>query len=237
MRCSKAQSYLSQELDEQLPADVIGDLDRHLDVCSDCREYRADLVLGQRLLTAAEPELPENFDWKLQLRLNQALRESAGEHLFPWQEEEKASRWGFLRGFGTAVPVGLAAVLALAMMLGPQVADGPGIVVPSLTPAGSVAHSTGADETRRTIYGGNIFGSPVQTVSGNGGVFGAPQGSVLMSPGWDENQVSPTGAILYLQSEARRLRTENFQLRREIQEMQTRLDTVPDAALDLQESR
>lgn len=234
MRCSKAQSYLSQELDEQLPADVTGDLDRHLDTCAACREYRADLAVGQRLLAAAEPELPDNFEWKLQLRLNQALRESAGEHLFPWQEEEQATRWAFLRSFGAAAAVGLAAVLALAVFMGPQGIGLPvdtGPVAVTTAPAGRIVSGTGLDEgDRRGIYTGNIFQGP-RAVS-----YGARQGN-LLGGNWS-NPVRDDGlTILHLQNEVRRLRTENFQQRQELEALETRLDTVPGASLDLQESR
>ena len=62
MRCAKAREHLSHQRDEQLGPDQIGDLDRHLDGCTDCREYQADLVLASRLISATEPELPENFE-------------------------------------------------------------------------------------------------------------------------------------------------------------------------------
>jgi len=236
MRCSKAQSYLSQELDEQLPADVTGDLDRHLDACAACRAYREDLALGQRLLAVSEPELPDNFEWKLQLRLNRALRESAGEHLFPWQQEEKATRWRFLQGFGAATAVGLAAVLALAMVIGPQAISLPGLDVSGA--AGPVARESTWDGNDRTeLYLGNIFagrGVPVST--GNGG-FGQRQSSPLLDRNWAGGFLEEDRTILHLQSENRRLRTMVFQQRRDLQSLQTRLDTVPGAALDLQESR
>jgi hypothetical protein len=240
MRCSKAQSYLSRELDEQLPADVVGDLDRHLDGCAGCREYRADLALGQRLLAASEPELPENFEWKLQLRLNQALRESAGEHLFPWQEEERPARWAFLRSFGTSAAVGLAAVLAVAMVVGPAgvpVGDGPRDLAGS--PVAEAAGTATGDDSRRSLYGRPDFGSSDRrVVSGGGGFFGAPQGSPLTNQGWSAGDAdNASRAILYLQNEARRLRTENFHLQRELEKLQSRLDTIPAPALDLQETR
>ena len=50
MRCNKAQEYLSLEIDGLLPPDSLHELDRHLETCDDCLEYRADLQLGQRLL-------------------------------------------------------------------------------------------------------------------------------------------------------------------------------------------
>jgi len=118
MRCAKAREYLSHQMDEQLSPDQIGDLDRHLDGCSDCREYQADLALGSRLISATEPELPANFEWKLQLKLNQTMQQAAGEAAFPWQEENP-DRWRWLRNFGAAAAVGMAVVLALAVFFEP----------------------------------------------------------------------------------------------------------------------
>ena len=68
MRCNKAREFVSQELDAILPPDATGRLRDHLDACADCREYREDLLVGQRLFAATEPTLSENFEWKLQLR-------------------------------------------------------------------------------------------------------------------------------------------------------------------------
>ena len=118
MRCGKAREYVSQELDGALPPDATGKLRDHLDTCGDCREYRDDVLLSQRLLAATEPQLPDNFEWKLQLKLNQAIQQTAGETRYPWHEEV-GDRWAWLRNFGAATAVGLAAVLALAMFFGP----------------------------------------------------------------------------------------------------------------------
>ena len=71
MRCQKIREYISQEMDELLPPAVTGELTSHLDSCADCREYREDLLLGRRAILATTPELSDNFEWKLQLKLNQ----------------------------------------------------------------------------------------------------------------------------------------------------------------------
>ena len=91
MRCSKARDYVSQEIDAILPPDATGKLRDHLDSCADCQQFHEDLLMGQRLLAATEPELPENFEWKLQLKLNQALQQSAGESHYTWSDERVAS--------------------------------------------------------------------------------------------------------------------------------------------------
>ena len=120
MRCSKARDYLSRDLDGLLPPDATVGLRDHVDVCESCRSFREDLVAGRRLLAATEPRLPDNFDWKLQLRLNQALQQRAGETAYPWQEEPASRRGYWLPAFGAAASVGLAAVLAVAVFMGPQ---------------------------------------------------------------------------------------------------------------------
>ena len=104
MRCNKAREYLSLEIDGVQPPDSLQELQQHLDSCADCLEYREDLLLGQRLLAATEPELPENFEWKLRLKLNQTIREAAGRADYPWQEE-RVDRWRWFRNFGSAAAV------------------------------------------------------------------------------------------------------------------------------------
>ncbi len=236
MRCSKAQSYLSQALDEHLPADVTLDLDRHLDDCADCRVYREDLVLGQRLLAASEPELPENFEWKLQLRLNQALREAAGENLFPWTEDAAPDRWAFLRNFGAATAVGLAAVLALAMVLGPD--GGTTQPAPSGWNEGAPLAAGGVlDGSRTELYTRSMFGGPGRTVATGGGALGFRQRSPLLDSGWSGGLLQDGQTILRLRDENRRLRTMLFQKGRELETMQSHLDTVQSGSLDLEEAR
>ena len=113
MKCNNAQECLSLKIDGVLPAEKTGELEFHLKECTDCREFYDDLLLGMRMLAATEPQLPDNFDWKLQLKLNQALKGTVGEAAYPW-EEKQSSRLRWFQNFGAAAAVGLAAVLALA---------------------------------------------------------------------------------------------------------------------------
>ena len=119
MRCHKAKGYISQEMDEHLPPDVTVNLTGHLDSCTDCRQFREDLLLGRRAMSATAPELPDNFEWKLQLKLNQTLQRTAGETAFPWTETDQ-DKWRWARNFGAAAAIGMAAVLALAVFIGPE---------------------------------------------------------------------------------------------------------------------
>ena len=237
MRCSKAKEFLSRHLDDQLPPAQTGELDRHLDGCGDCRKYREDLRIGQRLLAATEPELPENFDWKLQLRLNQTLREAAGDAVFPWEETPTVDRWAFLRSFGGATAAGMAAVLALAMFIGPPVMPRGAALLAGGGVAPTMESRSWESSDRLPLYSqqprGSLFNrstSGLQTVSGGAGTGTWRLGSV--EP-WVERGRVDGQTIL-------RLRMENQQLRRAVhrlQIMQTRLDTTEVEPLDLPNNR
>jgi len=121
MNCRKARQWISLERDGQLEHRHVSALQGHLAGCQDCQEYRRDLDLGLRMLAATEPELPETFDWKLQLRLNQTLREAAGARSYPWDEREAGWR-SWLGRAGLSAALGLAAVLAVAMLAPNQLA-------------------------------------------------------------------------------------------------------------------
>jgi hypothetical protein len=114
MKCSRIREWISQEMDGQLAPRHVASLQDHLETCRDCREYRSDLQVGMRMLKATEPELPENFDWKLQLGLNRALREAAQEQ-HPWPQAGGSWR-SWLGRASVAAACGLAAVLTVAMV-------------------------------------------------------------------------------------------------------------------------
>ena len=87
MFCYSARKMISLEIDDLLPAEKTANLERHLDGCLECQQYRADLGIGSRILRATTPELPENFNWKLQLKLGHALQEAAADGRDPWGEK------------------------------------------------------------------------------------------------------------------------------------------------------
>ncbi len=115
MNCRKARQWISLERDGQLQPQHVVALQTHLESCTGCQEYRSELTLGLRMLAATEPRLPETFDWKLQLRLSQALREAARETAYPWPEESAGWR-PWLGRAGLSAALGLAAVLAVAVI-------------------------------------------------------------------------------------------------------------------------
>lgn len=232
MRCNKAREYLSNDLDAQLPPDVAGSLREHLDACTACREHQEDLLVGRRLLAATAPELPENFDWKLQLRLNQALRQRAGETAYPWDEPLR-DRWQFVRNFTTAAAVGMAAVLAVALFLNPA-----GMRTPSGGGAQPAATAVAAGRTDRLPLQINsrvagFGGTTVQGVSRVGQRLVAD--GAALDRGWSGNRLEDLQTIQRLRTNNERLTRTLVQYQREIRRLQAQLDTTGMRALDLQE--
>jgi len=241
MRCHKAKECISLEMDEHLPPDVTVNLTEHLDSCAGCREFRDDLILGRRAMLATTPELPDNFEWKLQLKLNQTLQRTAGETAYPWGEPDH-DRWRWFRNFGAAAAMGMAAVLALAMFLGPEntfVGTGPDSG--GGTPTGVAQSTTGGagdsdrlplfvDQSRR----GGLYGvgsqrpvsSAGQPRSGNGGLF---------SRGWSGHNSEDLRTIDRLRLQNGLLSRDLYQQQKLIQGMRAQLDTTDANALDLEQ--
>lgn len=125
MKCNKAQQWLSLEMDGRLTPEHVPLLQQHLTACDTCRSYRDELLISRRLLRATTQALPESFDWKLQLRLNRALREAAGQASYPMSQPAATWRRWFARA-GASATLGLAAVLALALVLPSKMVAPPG---------------------------------------------------------------------------------------------------------------
>ncbi len=234
MRCSKAREYISQELDTVLAPDATGSLRDHLDACADCREYREDLVLGHRMLAATEPELPENFAWKLQLKLNQALQQTAGEARYPWQEDQGADRWIWLRNFGAATAVGLAAVLALAMVFGPMGPENNGTPMASLSSSSQVAGQT--TDRRPLFQPGNrgLYRSTGQQMVSTGGSVATGGRGAYLDRSWSGTRTEDLKTISRLWVENQRLNRMLLHYQQENRMIKARLDTSGVQALDLQ---
>ncbi len=236
MRCTKAMEYISLDLDGQLPPDHAAGLTRHLDECADCRTYREDLQTAGRLLAASEPQLSENFEWRLQLRLNQTLAEAAARELHPWQDR-RTDRAAWWRNFAAAASVGMAAVLAVAVMTGPRapstaaVGDGPvaAHVATPVVPAG--------DRLELEAVRGFGYGAGQRSVSSGMGGQRPSQRPGLLGPGWSYQSIEDLRNISRIQAENRQLRTQVFQLQRQLQGMQSQLDTTAVPSLDLPEGQ
>ena len=149
MFCTKARNWINLERDGQLPADKTVPLEKHLDSCAECRAYRDDLALASRLLAATAEQPADNFDWKLQLRLNQTLREAAGDGTTPWQTPRRNSlRW--LRGFAVSSAAGLAASIAFILLVMPAQQQNSRYRTTALdpVPAASVSRSIESPDSR-----------------------------------------------------------------------------------------
>jgi len=227
MRCNKAQEYLGLELDGVLPPEATGKLTSHLDSCGECREFRADLLMGRRILKATEPELPDNFDWKLQLRLNQAIKETAGEVAYPW-EENPVDRWRWLRNFGSAAAVGMAAVLALAIFTGPNEQ------MPLPAAYEQTVSFQGTD--RLPLQQQFNFGTGLTRQVSGGSAFSQPSGRNLqVDRGWSGQQMNDLRTIKNLREKNRRLSTMLYQSQRQNIWMRAQLDTSLGNTLNLGE--
>jgi len=240
MRCRQAEDYVGQELDGVLAPEITGELREHLDLCGKCQEYRNDLLLGQRLLAATEPELPENFDWRLQLKLNQLLQETVGEHHYPWHEQGH-DRLGWWRNFSAATAVGMAAVLALAMLVGPfglTVTGQHGPQVASENGSNTLAANDSQD--RRPLVqprSAGLSGFGVQHVS-SARSRKAERWNVSNHPGvWSQGEPEDQLTIWRLRIENQRLQQVLLESQRRNALMCARLDTAGTHALHLQHDR
>lgn len=239
MRCTKTREYISLDLDGQLPPDRAAGLTRHLDDCAECRGYREDLVAGRRLLAAGEPQLSENFEWRLQLRLNQTLAQAAAQALHPWQDE-RAVRGAWWRNFSAAAAVGMAAVLAVAMLVGPRAPQtvAPGAGAP-FAAAGRPA--PGGDRLDLDARAGGWSGLGAvpgqrQVSSGQGAAL-LGERPAWLNRGWSYRSVDDLRNLTRIEQENRQLRTQLNQMQRQLRGMQTQLDTARTPALDLPEGR
>ncbi len=238
MRCSKARQYLSLAIDEQLPPAETRELDEHLDRCGECREYRNDLMVGRRLLSATGPTLSDNFDWRLQLKLTQTLQQAVGETAYPWHDVP-APRRGWIDNFTTSAAMGLAAVLALAMFLGPvaQTPSGGRVDNRSVAPSTS-GSSTVTDRlplTRETFR--NPFAGPrgiQQSVSQSGGLMNSGRNSFSLDRGWSGSHVADLVKIKELQDRNRQLNNQIYHYQKRISILREQLDSPDSNALDLE---
>lgn len=244
MRCTKAREWLSLDLDGQIPPDKTISLEEHLAHCVECRLYHADLQLGSRLLQATEPELPDNFEWRLQLKLNQTLQKMAHQATLPWDESARAS-WRWLRNFGLSAAGGLAIAAALAFLLVPQLAGtGARLTgnldrVPVTTQGAKQDLAATGDLTRRplipTTQRWNSAPSWQSVSQGTGIGLLNPDRSELLS-GWSSNSLNDLRTITTLRDENERLRTRLTQANRDLVLLQRQLDTLRSKQVDQESS-
>jgi hypothetical protein len=235
MKCNKAQEWMSLEMDGRLTPEHVPLLQQHLTACGACRGYRDELLVSRRLLRATTPTLPESFDWKLQLRLNRALREAAGQASYPLTQPAATWRRWFARA-GVSATLGLAAVLALALFLPSMVVAPPGgetvVASQQLTQRLPMQATPPAapifDTTRRPLDAGF-------TMNRNTGGLGLQQSvssSGLGRTFWSGANERDLLRIRQLEQELEAMRRRLQARERQVMVLQARLDSLTAPAVD-----
>ncbi len=231
MRCGKARTLINLELDGVLPPEQTPSLDEHLARCGDCRAHREELELGGRMIRATAEEPSDAFEWKLQLRLNRALQEAAGEGV-PWDEPADRPWFGWLRSFGLSAAAGLAFVVVMTTWVLPDLGMGPAAPGGTLADAGSrpaVSDRLSLQpETRIFDFKGSRGGAGPATV-GTGAFLGS-------EPEWLSDAPDSRRTISVLEEEVRRLRTQLVELRTENEHLKALLVDGGMEYLDLEDS-
>ncbi len=240
MNCRKARQWISLERDGQLDPQHVTALQGHLQRCTDCQEYRSELGLGLRMLAATEPQLPETFDWKLQLRLSQALREAAREKAYPWPEESAGWR-PWLGRAGLSAALGLAAVLAVAVVAPDRMAPVLGGEQVQVSVAAQSARlplqddpgaETLDDATRRPLDARLAGGLSRLAGAGGPDLQRRVSGAALRQPSWSGDRDQDLLRILRLEQDLEALRRRLAARDRTIQTLQARLDSLTAQTVD-----
>ncbi len=225
MLCFTSRKLINQEMDGLLPARKLRSLEEHVGRCTACAGYRGDLERGRRLLRATTAEPSESFEWTLQLKLNRAMKEAAGNGI-PWEEPSRGPA-DWLRSFAFSSLAGVAVAVAFAIWVMPHTVGSPsatgeyqiaetvadGSVSPVTLSAGdSDRRSLNQPRYRTLLPGAGGFG---QTVSG--GRVTRP--NLLDRSGWVPSTWS--GADIEDLTAIANLRDENGRLRFMLQQMQS----------------
>lgn len=142
MRCNKAREFISDALDARLDEGRGLELSAHLDGCVDCSRHQSVLERTRPLLSEDLREPSENFDWKVQLKIQQALREKAAP-------ADAALGWNFWRpALSSATGVALVVLVGGGLLLGrPSLpGSGPELVASPLQPVHSAGRAAPAQE-------------------------------------------------------------------------------------------
>jgi len=240
MNCRKARQWISLERDRQLEPHHVASLQEHLERCEDCQGYRSELALGLRMLAATEPQLPETFDWKLQLRLSQALREAAREKAYPWPQESAGWR-PWLGRAGLSAALGLAAVLVVAVVapdrvapvLGGQQAPVTAAAQSARLPLQASADTDVLDDATRRPLDAHLSGG-LSRLAGAGGadLQRRVNGAALRQSPWSGARDQDLLRILRLEQDLGALRRRLAARDRTIQTLQARLDSLTAQTVD-----
>ncbi len=253
MLCRRARDWISLSLDGMLPPDRTVALLAHLERCAGCRAWREELQLGQRLLAATTPRLSENFEWRLQLKLNQTLQEAARAATSPFAAAEPGWRRWF-QGAALASVGGVAVVVAISLFLLPPRHTAPtflalpaaapvvvapaggtedAAVEPAVVATGTVT-ATAGDPTRTSLRPGARALTPAA-----GGVgrevdlrFPATPGGLFGREGWSGGNVDDLRTIIHLREQNRRLRDALTQAQRDAGLLRAQMESRRTAAED-----
>lgn len=120
MRCHNAKSLISRSFDEPIKEFDRSQLEDHLQSCQDCATHLQVLDRGRELLHAGTQVAPsENFEWKVQLGIQKAMRDAARER---YSISPRPAFWRPVLGGA----LGMAAlVLVLGVSILPRLQSGP----------------------------------------------------------------------------------------------------------------
>lgn len=253
MLCRRARDWISLSLDGMLPPDRTVALLAHLEKCAGCRAWREELQLGQRLLAATTPRLSENFEWRLQLKLNQTLQEAARAATSPFATPDPGwRRW--IQGAALASVGGVGVVVAISLFLLPPRGPAPTFLATPAAPstiatvaggraqvvaqetvpeAGSVT-ATAGDPSRISLQPG--AGSPLPAGGGIGREAGlrfqtTPAG-LFGREGWSGGNVDDLRTIIHLREQNRRLRDALTQAQRDAGLLRAQMESRRAASAD-----
>ena len=149
LRCSRAREWVGLSMDEELDEVQRVRLAAHLADCPDCRRHESILRQGREALRGQMAEPSENFEWKVQLGIQRALRERAAG-----AEAPRASFWR--PALASAAAVALLVVGAGALWLG---AEGPAVPGTGPVPASpTLARTSGDTEPAQPDLSGGVRG-------------------------------------------------------------------------------
>jgi hypothetical protein len=161
--CRRARSWISRALDDDLGETERVRLSEHIGACTECRRHQEVLEQGRRWMQAAEAEPSENFEWKVQLGIQKALRERAAEG-------SDGAVVGGVPSFWRPALASAAAVAVLVVMVGTWVLSGSEGPVPPTSgsgtgpadPIGGVARTTAPVSDDEPDLSGAVPGTPFE---------------------------------------------------------------------------
>ena len=253
MLCRRARDWISLSMDGMLPPDRTVALLAHLERCAGCRAWREEVQLGQRLLAATAPRLSDNFEWRLQLKLNQKLQEAARAATTPFASPESGwRRW--LQGAALASVGGVAVIVVLSLFLLPPRRPVPTFLALPSAPSSVATPADGSTRVTAVIVGpetGTVTataGDPSRTslrpgtrtlapVAGGIGRevdlrFTGTSGSLFGREGWSGGNVDDLRTIIHLREQNRRLRDALTQAQRDAGLLRAQLENPRTAAGD-----